>query len=213
MNDRHQTGPSQTPPMQRFSDIAFTPEVEALQQLRGSLDHYRQAAATWGPPDALGEAETAFLAERQSIFVSSVGASGWPYVQHRGGRPGFIGVLGPNTIGWLERPGNQQFVTAGNLATSDRVAIIAVDYANRQRLKLFGHARFVREPDDESIEALGSPGRAEGAVVIDVVAFDWNCPKYIPQLFDVEQVRAVTDPLRARIDHLERELAELQQLR
>lgn len=213
MNDQHQTGPNQTPPMQRFSDIAFTPEVEALQQLRGSLDHYRQAAATWGPPDALGEAETAFLAERQSIFVSSVGASGWPYVQHRGGRPGFIGILGPRTIGWLERPGNQQFVTAGNLATSDRVAIIAVDYANRQRLKLFGHARFVREPDDELIEALGSPGRAEGAVVIDVVAFDWNCPKYIPQLFDVEQVKTVTDPLRARIDHLERELAELHRQR
>lgn len=210
---RRQNGPTTETTMQRFSDIAFTPEVEALQRLRGSLDHYRQAAATWGPPDALGEAETAFLGERESIFVSSVGANGWPYVQHRGGRAGFIGILGPSTIGWLERSGNQQFVTAGNLATSDKVAIIAVDHANRQRLKLFGHARFVREPDEELIAALGAPGRAEGAVIVDVVAFDWNCPKYIPQLFDAEQVRAVADPLRARIDQLERQLAELQHAR
>lgn len=195
--------------MQRFSDIAFTPEVEAFQRERGSLDHYRRAAATWGPPESLGENEAAFLVARDSIYVASVGVEGWPYVQHRGGPAGFIAILGASTIGWLERPGNKQFVTAGNIATSDKIAIIAVDHASRQRLKLFGHARFEPKPDAAARSAFGASGRAEGAVLVEVAAYDWNCAKYIPQRFTAEQVRDIANPLRTEIDLLEQQLAQL----
>jgi uncharacterized protein len=197
--------------MQRFSDIAFTPEVEAYQRQRGSLDHYRQAAAAWGPPEALGAPEAAFLAARDSIYLASVGVEGWPYVQHRGGPVGFIAMLGPTTIGWLDRPGNKQFVTAGNLVTSTKVAIIAVDYPNRQRLKLYGHARFDPNPDPTAMAAFGSAGRAEGAIIIDIIAYDWNCPKYITPRFTAQQVREITDPLQATITGLEQQLAELRE--
>ncbi len=195
--------------MQRFSDIAFTPEVEAFQRERGSFDHYRHAAATWGPPETLGENEAAFLVDRDSIYIASVGVEGWPYVQHRGGPAGFIAILGATTIGWLERPGNKQFVTAGNLATSDRIAIIAVDYANRQRLKLYGHARFEPKPDAAAMSAFGTSGRAEGALLVEVAAYDWNCPKYITQRFTAEHVRAIANPLHAQIAHLEQQLSQL----
>ncbi len=195
--------------MQRFSDIAFTPAVEAFQRDRGSLDHYRHAAATWGPPESIGADEAAFLAARDSIYLASIGADGWPYVQHRGGPAGFVTILGPTTIGWLDRPGNKQFVTAGNLTTSDKVAIIAVDYPNRRRLKLYGHARFEPNPDATTLAAMGAAGRAEGAIVMEVAAYDWNCPKFITPRFTAEQVREITDPMVAKIADLERQLEEI----
>jgi len=133
-----------------------------------------------------------FLEARDSFYLGSVGDDGWPYVQHRGGPVGFLKVVGPAQIAWAERLGNRQYVTAGNVAGNDRVSIIAVDYPNRSRVKLYGHARFEPNPSAELLERFGFDGRMEGLVIVDVVAFDWNCPKYITPRYTVAEIEALT---------------------
>lgn len=161
------------------------------------------------PPRGLGPEEAAFLTERDSFYVASVGEGGWPYVQHRGGPAGFLHVLDPTHLGWTERPGNRQFVSAGNLDHDDRIALIAVDYPNRRRLKLLGHARWDTDPEPDHVAALGSTGRLEGLVTVEVSAFDWNCAKFITPRYTAEQVRELTGALAARIRDLEADIARL----
>jgi uncharacterized protein len=194
--------------MQRYSDIAFTPAVEACQVERGSYEHYHQPTATVAT-EGLGLDEIAFITDRDSIYLASVGESGWPYVQHRGGPAGFITVLDPTHLAWIERPGNKQYVSAGNLVNDDKVAIIAVDYANRTRLKLYGHARFDPKPDPAILERIGHGGRVEGLMSVEVVAYAWNCPKFITPRYTAEQVRSITDSLIEKIARLEQENARL----
>lgn len=191
--------------MQTFGDLAFSPSVQRHQRRRGSLDGYRHEGDRG--PDGLGPEEIAFLTERDSFYLASVGEPGWPYVQHRGGPAGFLRVLDPTHLAWTERPGNRQFVTAGNLDHDNRVSLIAVDYPSRQRLKVLGHARWDPEPSAEALTALGSTGRIEGLVTVEVVAFDWNCPKYITPRYTEEQVEAYTAHLTRRIADLEEQLA------
>ena len=129
-------------------------------------------------------------------------------MQHRGGPAGFLKVLDRTHLAWADRAGNRQYITAGNLDRDDRVAIIAVDYANRARLKLLGHARFEPEPDPQTLEQLDIDGRLEGLVTVEIVAFDWNCQRFITPRFTEEEVRAATEPLRARIAALEAVIAQ-----
>jgi predicted pyridoxine 5'-phosphate oxidase superfamily flavin-nucleotide-binding protein len=195
----------------RFADIAFTPAVQALQQRHGSRASYARMQARAGH-DELGPDEARFLAEADSVFIASVSETGWPYVQHRGGPRGFIKVLGPTQIAFADFRGNRQYVTAGNTATNDRVALIVMDYVEQQRLKLLGHLRFVdlAEADPElarQVELPGYKAKVERVALIDVAAFDWNCPQHITQRFTLEQVEEATRPLRERIRELEARLA------
>ena len=173
--------------MQTFGDIAFSPLVQRHQRRRGSLEAYQREAGHPGP-DGLGPDEVAFLAERDSFYLASAGENGWPYVQHRGGPAGFLRVVDPTHLAWSERSGNRQFVTAGNLDHDDRVSLIAVDYPSRQRLKVLGHARWEPEPSAQLLADLGITGRLEGLVMVEVTAFDWNCPKHITPRYTEEQV-------------------------
>jgi len=192
--------------MERYHDLVFGEASIQRQEARGSRAVYG-AMADDPPPDRLGPDEVAFLTERDSFYLSSVGPNGWPYVQHRGGPAGFVRVVGPTSLRWADRVGNRQYVSAGNLDHDDRVAIIAVDYALRRRLKLLGHATFDADPSDEVVESLGVTSRVEGVVTVDVVAFEWNCPKFITPRFTEAEVVAATEPLRRRIDELEAQLA------
>ncbi len=192
--------------MENYYDIAFGPAAVRHQTERGSALMYADAQAQQ-PPASLGPSEIEFLTERDSFYLASVGANGWPYVQHRGGPSGFVHVTGPSQIAWLDRPGNKQYVSAGNLDDDGRVAIIAVDYPRRRRMKLYGHARFVTDPTPEQLAAVHADGRSEGLVIVDVVAFDWNCPKHITPRFTEAEVIAATEPLRQRIAELEAQLA------
>lgn len=196
----------------RFADIAFTPAVRAEQERHGSRAQYERMQARSGPNDALGEAEAAFLASADSFYLATVGETGWPYVQHRGGPRGFVKVLAPARIAFADFRGNVQYVSAGNVAHDGRVAIIVMDYANRRRLKLLGTLRFIdsADADPELLRAVDLPGyqaRVERVGLIDVAAYDWNCPQHITQRFTLEEVEAAAKPLRERIAALESQLA------
>jgi predicted pyridoxine 5'-phosphate oxidase superfamily flavin-nucleotide-binding protein len=192
--------------MENYLDLATGAESIKHQQRRGSRDGYQQMAEEPAPA-GLGPDEIEFLEARDSFYMASVNEDGWPYVQHRGGPPGFIKVVDATHLAWAERNGNRQFLSAGNLDHDDRVSLIAVDYPNRQRLKISGRARFDPSPSMEELAGFGFDGRIEGVVTIEVVAFAWNCPKYITPRYTAEQVRSVIEPLQDRIADLERQLS------
>lgn len=192
---------------------AFTPAVRAAQEQYGS----RAALSRWADQDdgprPLGAAEQAFLAEQDGFSMASVSSSGWPYVQWRGGPPGFLRVLDDRTLGWADFRGNRQYLSVGNAASHPRVALLALDHARQQRLKVAGRLSFrdARE-DTELVEALtvaGYDARVERAAILTVEAFDWNCPQHITPRFTGEQIVAAVAPLHERIAELEAQIAAL----
>jgi predicted pyridoxine 5'-phosphate oxidase superfamily flavin-nucleotide-binding protein len=194
----------------RFADIAFTPTVKQLQERQGSRKAYAHNEAVEEPFNhRLAESEAQFIAARDSFYLASVGETGWPYIQHRGGPAGFVRVLDPQTIGFADFRGNRQYISVGNLLTDDRVSLFFMDYANRTRLKLLGHARAVDPDDRETLEKLDVPGyraTVERGILIKVEGFDWNCPQHITERFSLDEVRKVTTPLLTRIAELESQL-------
>ena len=199
----------------RFADIAFTPAVQALQARHGSRAQVARMQAHGGPNQALGPRETDFLDAADSFYLATVSETGWPYVQHRGGPRGFIKRVSPTRIAFADFRGNLQYVSAGNAAGDGRVSIIVMDYANRQRLKLLGRLRFVDAADAgpallRTVELPHYRARIERVALIEIEAFDWNCPQHITQRFTREQVEALWRPLQARIAELEAQVAALQ---
>jgi uncharacterized protein len=195
----------------RFAELAFTARVKAAQSEQGSRDAYTRFEGGESHHQRLGPPEAEFLAARDSFYMASVGETGWPYVQHRGGPKGFVRVLDERTIGFADFRGNRQYVSVGNLSGDDRVSLILVDYPNRRRLKILGRARAIAAEDDPAvIERLTLPGyraKVERGLVIAVEAFDWNCPQHITPRFTEEEVAAAVAPLHARVAELEAELA------
>ena len=153
----------------------------------------------------------AFIAARDSFYLATVSQSGWPYIQHRGGPAGFLHVLDERTLGFLDFRGNRQYLTLGNLATDDRVALMLVDYPRRARLKVLGHMTvhdLAANPDLAGRLALaGYRAKAERAFTIRLTAFDWNCPQHITPRFTQAEIAAAVQPLHDRIALLEAELA------
>lgn len=193
----------------KFLHLATTPAVlKAQDQTYG-----RARPVPDAPPDTLGPHEHDYIAARDSFYMASVSESGWPYVQHRGGRRGFLRVLGPTTIGFADYEGNHQLLSTGNLTADDRVALILMDYPNQRRLKILGHARIEAAGTNPAlVEQVADPSKralVERVVVIEVTAFDWNCPKYITPRFTADEVREATAPLIHRIAELEQELARV----
>jgi hypothetical protein len=193
--------------------IAFTPAVRAVQEAQGSRAAYARMEAAPGTVNReLGLPEAEFLAARDSFYMASVGETGWPYVQHRGGPPGFVRVLDATTLGFADFRGNRQYVTVGNVGQEPRVALFFMDYPNRTRLKVFGRARLVGLDDEALLSRLESPhyrARVERGFVVTVEGFDWNCPQHITPHYTREEISEVTGPLRARIAELERQVAAL----
>ena len=194
----------------RFADLAFTPTVKNVQQQMGSRAAYARNEDVPEPFNhRLTETETGFIAARDSLYMASVGETGWPYIQHRGGPVGFVRVLDPQTIGFADFRGNRQYISVGNLLTNDRVSLFFMDYPNRTRLKLLGHARAVDPDDRATLDRLAVPGyraAVERGILIAVEGFDWNCPQHITERFSLEEVRKMTAPLLTRIADLEGQL-------
>jgi uncharacterized protein len=167
-----------------YAELAFTPAVQAAQARIGSQRHYARVAAEGREDSVLGAAEVEFLGARDSFYLATVSETGWPYLQHRGGPPGFVQVLDGRTIGFADLSGNRQQVSLGNLAGDDRTALFFMDYANRRRLKVLGHLRASEDP--ALIARLAWPAeahRAERAMLLTVAGFEWNCPQHITPRF------------------------------
>lgn len=194
----------------KFAEIAFTPNVKKLQEQNGSRASYSRMEQV---PEALNhvltEAEVSFIAARNSFYMGTVGETGWPYIQHRGGPTGFVRVLDEHTIGFADFRGNRQYVSVGNLLSDERVSLFFMDYAGKTRLKMFGRAKLVGPDDTSMIARLEVPGyraRVERGILIRVEGFDWNCPQHITERFTLDEVMAMAAPLRARIAELEAEV-------
>jgi predicted pyridoxine 5'-phosphate oxidase superfamily flavin-nucleotide-binding protein len=191
-----------------FLATTITPSVRAAQA------HYYGSSRQLPPApgdDQLTAEETDFLTARDSFYMATVTEAAWPYVQHRGGPPGFLKVLGPNQLGFADFGGNRQMISTGNLAVSDRVALFFMDYPRKERLKLLGHVRVLDAREHPQLADQLSPapalrGSIERLFLIDVIGFDWNCPKYITPRFTEAEVEAAVAPLHQRIAELEAQL-------
>jgi len=198
----------------RFSDIVFTEAVKAVQEQYGSRPQNERLQQLGRQQDELGDAEAVFIASRNSFYLATVSETGWPYLQHRGGPPGFVKVLGPTTLAYADFRGNTQLISVGNAAGNDRVALILMDYAHRRRLKILGHIR-VEDASTAAPELLAAVelpdyrARVERVAVIEVAAFDWNCPQHITPRFTEAEVSAAMQPLHDRIAALEAQLSAL----
>jgi hypothetical protein len=176
----------------RFADIAFTDSVKAAQSAYGSREHNDRLQEIAGPNDRLGPKEARFIAERDTFYMATVGESGWPYVQHRGGPQGFVRVIDETRIAYADFRGNTQLISVGNASVDDRVSLILMDYPHRKRLKLLGHMRVVDAADAEPelLEQVALDeykAVVERVVVIDIAAFDWNCPQHITRRYTEEE--------------------------
>jgi uncharacterized protein len=191
-----------------FLDIASTPGVRAAQEANGSGEYWANFRGDRAF-DRFTSAETAFIAERDSFYMATVSDSGWPYVQHRGGPPGFIRMLDEKTLAIPDFRGNRQYISTGNLLTNDRAALILMDYPNRRRLKLYAHVEAKDlAADPELAMKLTLPdyrAKVERALVIHLVAFDWNCPQHIVPRFSEAELEPALAPFRARLEALEEE--------
>lgn len=182
-----------------FADISFTPSVKAAQSLYGSRDANTGFERAEDPRNTLTEPEMAFIRERDSVYMATVSETSWPYVQHRGGLAGFIKVLDERTIGFADFKGNRQYISVGNINADGRTSLILMDYPNRRRLKLWGHARIVHESEEPAlIAAVEDPtyrARIERAIVIRIEAIEWNCPQHITPRFTEQEVDRFIAPI------------------
>jgi predicted pyridoxine 5'-phosphate oxidase superfamily flavin-nucleotide-binding protein len=192
----------------KFMQIMLTLAVQRVQD-----QYFGKHLVVENPPetDPLTPDEVALIVSRDSFYLATLSETGWPYLQHRGGPPGFLKVLGPNLIGFADLKGNRQLISAGNLASTDRVALFLMDYPHRARLKLLGHARVLDAREHPELADQIAPGllrrKVERLFLIQVVSYDWNCSQYITPRFTTAEVEAYTAPLKARIAQLEAQLA------
>ena len=193
------------------SDVAFTPAVKAIQLQRGSRANYARMEQSGGWETEINAWLTAFIAEQRSFFLATASAAGQPYIQHRGGPPGFLRVLDEHTIGFVDYVGNRQFITQGNLAENPKAQLFLIDYAQRRRIKVWGTARVV-EGDEALLRHLmpqGYRARPEQVMLFTVTAWDVNCPQHIPQRFEAADVAAAIQSRDERVAALEAKLHTL----
>jgi uncharacterized protein len=191
------------------SDIAFTPAVKAIQGAKGSRGAYAKVERK-GWPSRVTPDLAEFLADLDMFYLGTSSSDGQPYIQYRGGPPGFLRVLDDQTLAFADFGGNRQYITLGNLSENPRAFLFLMDYANRQRIKVWGTARIV-EDDAQLLRRLSDPeypGKVERAIVFTVEAWDVNCPQHIHPRFSQREIQPVFERLQGRIRELEARLAE-----
>ncbi|MFD1703602.1 pyridoxamine 5'-phosphate oxidase family protein [Methylopila henanensis] len=205
----------------KWLQLASTPSVRAARERYGGAAQYARLDGTRDTDglvrnDRLGEAERAFIAERDGFYLASVSETGWPYVQYRGGPAGFLQAQDERTLGFADFRGNRQYVTVGNVAVNDRVSLFLMDYAHQRRLKIFGRLQMVdevRDPEREATAAAEGRGPVtERRAIVRVEAFDWNCPQHITPRFTVEELERAIAPAREEIERLRAENERLRRL-
>ncbi len=200
----------------KFADIMFTSQVQAIQKQQGSFDNYHAWSEYEDFNYLIDDTIRQFLAQRDSFYMASVNQDDWPYVQHRGGPKGFMKVIDEHTLGFADFSGNRQYVSAGNFKHNDKVSLFFMDYARRRRLKILGRVTSVSLAETDLIAQLqlgSNRTKVERGFIIKVEAYDWNCPKFITQRYDTEQVQDLmaslveeNNALRKSIDDLKADL-------
>lgn len=193
----------------KFTEIAFTPEVKAAQTQYGTREIYEKFVQQGITEDLLSAQEIEFIQARDSFYLGTVGSNGYPYIQFRGGATGFLRIIDEKTLGFADFKGNLQYISVGNLSSSDRVFLFLMDYAHRRRLKIWGRAKVIDDAALLSELAVSNyPAEIERGIIITIEAMSWNCPQHIPLKYSEAEVKAKTEPLEARIKELEAKLAE-----
>jgi hypothetical protein len=208
--------PAMSNPKRTFSsDVAFTATVKAVQKRKGSRDAYARVESAGGFETAITPELASFIAEQTSVFLATSNAENQPYIQHRGGPAGFLRVLDEHTLAFADFRGNKQFITTGNLLDNPKVHLFLIDYAHRQRVKIWGEAKMIRDSDDpnlvQSLMPEGYAARADQALVLHVSAWDANCPQHIPQRLEAADVAKALALKDARIAELEAALRSKEQ--
>ena len=194
------------------SDIAFTPAVKDIQERKGSRETYERMEAGRGWSITITPDLAEFIAAQTSVFLGSANAEGQPYIQHRGGPPGFLRVLDERTLAFADYRGNRQYISQGNLGGNPKAFLFLIDYAHRRRIKIWGEARVV-EDDPELVRSLMSEGykaTPEQAIVFTISAWDANCPQHIPKRFEAADVAAALAERDRKIEELTRRLKDLE---
>ncbi|MGA9379544.1 MAG: pyridoxamine 5'-phosphate oxidase family protein [Phormidium sp.] len=195
----------------KFGEIAFTPEVQAAQSERGSRQTYEKYIANGPANDVITPKIAEFISQLEGFYLGTVNSNGYPYIQFRGGAPGFLKVLDEKTLGFADFSGNVQYITVGNLSGNDKAFMFLMDYRHRKRIKIWGRAEYI-EGDSALIEQLrvpDYPAEIERAIIFHVEATSENCPQHIPIRYSETEVAAMMAPLQARIAELEQQLANL----
>lgn len=193
----------------KFGEIAFTPEVKAAQAQRGSRQTYEKYIANGAANDTIAPEIAEFIARLDGFYLGTVSSNGYPYIQFRGGPPGFLNVLDEKTLGFADFSGNVQYITVGNLSGNDKAFLFLMDYRHRRRIKIWGRAELV-EGNAAWIERLqmpGYPAAIERVILFHVEALSENCPQHIPIRYSETEVEAMMAPLRDRIAQLEQQLS------
>lgn len=193
------------------SDIAFTPAVKAIQSRKGSRSGYARMEQNGGWQTTITPDLAEFIANLDMFYIGTASAEGQPYIQHRGGPPGFLKVIDDRTLGFADFGGNRQYITLGNLNENPRAFLFLMDYVNRRRVKLWGAARVV-EGDSQLEKRLRDskyPGKVERAILFTVEAWDVNCPQHITPRYSESQIAPMIEQLRSRVAELESEIERL----
>ena len=193
----------------RFMHTVLTPAV--LDAERRYYGRTYPAFEVTPEPDVFTASEVEFIAQRDSFYMATITENGWPYLQHRGGAKGFLRVTGPSQLMFADHGGNRQMISVGSLSVNDRASLFLMDYPARERLKILGHAKVLdarEHPDlvDRIAPAGGHAAKVERIFIIDILSYDWNCPKFITPRFTAEEVQTAVAPLKARIAELESQL-------
>jgi len=197
--------------MSYSSDVAFTPAVKAVQEAKGSRASYArlEEAGSWKTqitPDL-----KIFIEAQTSVFLATANAEGQPYIQHRGGPPGFLRVLDETTLGFVDFVGNRQYITLGNLVENPKAHLLLIDYAHRQRVKIWGEVRVIEDDRVLTTRLMpkGYKARPSQVILFNVLAWDANCPQHIPQRLDAAEVATALAERDRRIAELEAQVALL----
>ena len=200
--------------MKPASDVAFTPAVKAIQERLGSRRGYERVEQGAGWSRTITEELASFIDQRDSFYLGTASADGQPYIQHRGGKPGFLKVLDERTLAFADFRGNRQYVSMGNLSENDRAFIFLIDYPNRRRVKIWGRAEFVENDPDllSRLDDADNEATPERSLVFHIETWDVNCPQHITPRFTREEIEPAMRELKTRNEELQTRVNELEAL-
>ena len=175
-----------------FMEFAFNDSVRNVQEQYGTRAPYQKMETRESFRNQLTWQEKGYIKNRDSFYMSSVSADGWPYMQFRGGPKGFLKPIDDNTLAFADFRGNGQYITTGNLNATKKTVLFLMDYTRQERLKIWAEAEVLHAADHpELLKTLQMPdyeATVERIFVFKVQAFDWNCPQHITPRYTKEEI-------------------------